>query len=91
MPPEGAAFTLNVPTVKVNDTPLNENPTCSTVAIDEAKDAELRKKFLDLRIQEPAKPIAPVLRIPKKAKAPTVLVERPLAKGTYVQRWSVRC
>lgn len=67
--------TPKVPTIKLNDGPVQE-PSAPFV-IDEAKDAELREKFLKMQLQE--RPL-PKLKIPKKVKPPPKQAQRQMAR-----------
>jgi hypothetical protein len=70
--------------IQLNDNALPESSDVKApFVVDEAKDAELREKFLKLRLHEPPKPIIPKLKIPKKPKAPPQPIQRRMARGTW--------
>jgi len=75
--------TPKVPVIQLNDKPLpDDSGTKVAFVIDEAKDAELREKFLKMRLHEPPKPIIPKLKIPRVPRAPPVRIQRRMARGT---------
>ncbi|PVF92006.1 hypothetical protein CPB86DRAFT_791610 [Serendipita vermifera] len=85
LPQLDSTSTPKVPTLKLNDEPLPETPSTKKVStVDEERDAELRKKFLEMQIQDT--PNIPILKlqIPKVAKPPTKPAQRKMAriKGT---------
>ena len=85
LPLQSEAPTPKVPVIQLNDNPLPEGSDVKTsFVVDEAKDAELREKFLKLRLHEPPKQIIPKLNIPKKPKAPPKPIERRMARGMWL-------
>ncbi|CAG8671210.1 4649_t:CDS:2, partial [Acaulospora colombiana] len=83
LPQLDSASTPKVPTLKLNDEPLPEAPGMKKVStVDEERDAELRKKFLEMQIHDT--PNVPILKlnIPKAAKLPPKPIQRKMARGS---------
>jgi hypothetical protein len=82
LPQSESAPTPKVPALKLNDEPLPEVPDIKKVLIvDEEKDAELRKKFLNMQIQDTSSFPILKLQIPKGTKPPPKPIERKMARG----------
>lgn len=75
--------TPKLPKIILNDENLSKNAAKDAAPIvDKDTDAELRKKFLEMRLQERPTPPIPVLHIPNKVINPQRPAQRRLARGT---------
>ena len=84
LPLPSEATTPKVPVIQLNDVPVEgTTETSASFVVDEAKDAELREKFLKLQLHEPQKRVIPKLKIPKKTKPPPKPTQRQMARGMY--------
>lgn len=82
LPAGDEVSTPKVPIITLNEASLpNTSQKTTSSVIDEAKEAELRKKFLEMRLQDPPKAVVPTLRIPRKTVKPPKPVQRRMARG----------